>query len=244
MSKIQRHVPEYLQISTAIRERIERGDLAPGEEVPSVRAIAAEWEVSAATAQRVLGALRDAGLVETRPGRSSVVRHPTAGGPRQRFETMSRTGRIYAPGEYARIVSAEVVGAPEQVRDALSLGTRQAIRRVRVRYNASDEPVSASTSWFDADLSDVAPALLVADRITMGTPAYIASTTGRVLRSASDRYTARAATSEDAAALGCKLGEPVMAAENIIYDQNGLPVEFGESVVLAGRWSSYYSYQF
>jgi DNA-binding GntR family transcriptional regulator len=47
-----------------LRSRIERGELQPGEQVPSLDHLARDYEVSRATAQK---ALRDEGAVETRP---------------------------------------------------------------------------------------------------------------------------------------------------------------------------------
>jgi DNA-binding GntR family transcriptional regulator len=71
---IKREEPPYLQVARHLQERIERGDLRPGDRVPSEREIADQWGVSRATATKVLGALRTAGLVEARRGSGTVVR--------------------------------------------------------------------------------------------------------------------------------------------------------------------------
>jgi AcrR family transcriptional regulator len=63
----------YRRIAAEIRERITRGDLAPGDRIPSTREITRDWGVAMATATKVINALRDAGLVETRSGAGSVV---------------------------------------------------------------------------------------------------------------------------------------------------------------------------
>jgi AcrR family transcriptional regulator len=63
----------YRRIAAEIRERIARGDLGPGDRIPSTREITREWGVAMATATKVITALRDAGLVETRSGAGSVV---------------------------------------------------------------------------------------------------------------------------------------------------------------------------
>ena len=46
MPELEQALPKYLQIAGHIRDRILRGDLQPGDEVPSERQIAAEWNVS------------------------------------------------------------------------------------------------------------------------------------------------------------------------------------------------------
>jgi GntR family transcriptional regulator len=49
-----------------IRLKIERGDLQPGEQVPSLDDLARDYRVSRATAQKALRVLREEGIVETR----------------------------------------------------------------------------------------------------------------------------------------------------------------------------------
>lgn len=65
--------PPYLRIAREIRRRVEEGELAPGERVPSTRGIAKEWGVALATATKALTHLRLEGTVETKPRVGTVV---------------------------------------------------------------------------------------------------------------------------------------------------------------------------
>ncbi|MFJ8887958.1 TetR/AcrR family transcriptional regulator C-terminal domain-containing protein [Streptomyces sp. NPDC102402] len=69
--------PPYLRIAAEIRRRVEQGELAPGERVPSTRHIAREWGVALATATKALTHLRLEGIVETKPRAGTVVATPT-----------------------------------------------------------------------------------------------------------------------------------------------------------------------
>jgi len=60
-------VPPYLSLAADLRSKIERGDIQPGEQVPSLDALARDYRVSRATAQKALRLLREEGVVETRP---------------------------------------------------------------------------------------------------------------------------------------------------------------------------------
>lgn len=71
---LRREDPPYLQVARHLRERIQTGDLRPGDRVPSEREIVEEWGVSRATATKVLATLRADGLVESRPGSGTTVR--------------------------------------------------------------------------------------------------------------------------------------------------------------------------
>ena len=57
----------YLRIAAEIRDRITRGELRPGDRVPSTRQITQKWGVAMATATKVIAVLRDEGIVEARP---------------------------------------------------------------------------------------------------------------------------------------------------------------------------------
>jgi DNA-binding GntR family transcriptional regulator len=60
-------VPPYLRIAADLREKIADGELLPGEQVPSLDALAEAYHVSRTTAHRAVQVLVDEGLLESRP---------------------------------------------------------------------------------------------------------------------------------------------------------------------------------
>ncbi|GAA0966132.1 GntR family transcriptional regulator [Acrocarpospora macrocephala] len=241
--KIQRQEPIYVQVINHIRGEIQSGAIKDGQAIPSARQIAKDWGIALATATKVLAGLRSEGLVKAVPGIGTVVStiqsQHTA--PKDRFRSMRRTGRIYPANEAARITSAELVTASEQVANALGVITGgPVIRRHRVTLNTDTEtPVSASVSWFDGALVEAAPKLLHLGRLIQGTPGYIQEQTGRIAVSGRDQLCADAATEQDSADLGIPAGTPVLRGRNWLYDQDGGVIEYGEYVTIGERWSSY-----
>jgi GntR family transcriptional regulator len=65
--------PMYLQILEQIRRRIAVGDWGPGQEIPSIRALAASTRVSVITVKRAFLELEHEGLIVTRQGRGTFV---------------------------------------------------------------------------------------------------------------------------------------------------------------------------
>jgi GntR family transcriptional regulator len=65
--------PMYLQIMEQIRMRIAAGDWAPGKELPSIRALAADLRVSVITVKRAYLDLEAARVIVTRHGKGSFV---------------------------------------------------------------------------------------------------------------------------------------------------------------------------
>ncbi len=239
MPQLQQVPAKYLQIAGHIRDRILSGELAPGDPVPSERALAVEWGVARPTATKALEALRLEGLVAARQGAATVVlaRSEVNRRPRERYTRARKTGSIYAPGEHSRILVAELVDAPAYVQQALGLmANARVVRRARVILQGED-PVEVSTSWFSELDGQAAPLLLARERILQGTIAYLESVTGRVARTATDRISAREVTEWEAEQLGIAAGAPVLAVHHVALDSRHQPLEFAEAVYPPGAWT-------
>jgi DNA-binding transcriptional regulator YhcF (GntR family) len=65
--------PMYQQLMEQIRQRVAVGDWQPGHELPSIRALAAETQVSVITIKRAYLELERAGVIVTRQGKGSFV---------------------------------------------------------------------------------------------------------------------------------------------------------------------------
>ncbi|MEV4317815.1 GntR family transcriptional regulator [Actinocrispum sp. NPDC049592] len=240
MPEIQEAVPKYLQIANFIKDEIVRGDRKPGEEIPSERQLAVEWNVARPTAAKALNALRIQGLVESRQGSGTYVRDPQAATrARERYQRARKFGRIYATGDYAEIKSAEVVDAPEHVLEALALkGNARVVRRHRVTFSTVHGAVETSVSWLDASLVEVAPLLVKTERIKNGTVRYVEESTGRTAAYARDQVAARLATEEEAQDLGLSGPDSaVLVYRHTVYDAGDRPLEFAEAVYPPHRWT-------
>lgn len=235
-AKLQR-VPPYAQIAEALRRKIEAGDLRPGDRVPSVRNLAAEYGVSAVTADKALSALRSEGLLVGSPGVGSTVAEPTTtaqtGG--ERFRRMLATGRATRPGEQSEIKTAELVSAPDEVETALDLEPGGVVVR-RVRHFTDATGLAAiSTSWLDGELAEAAPALLRLAPIDGGTIGAVRDATGRTAATCVTTAAARLATPEEAEAFDIEPPVAVLVIESRVADGEGAPVEYGVDVIAPGR---------
>jgi GntR family transcriptional regulator len=65
--------PMYLQIMEQIRHRVAVGDWPPGQEIPSIRALAVAAQVSVITVKRAYLELEREGVIVTRQGKGSFV---------------------------------------------------------------------------------------------------------------------------------------------------------------------------
>ena len=240
---INRPDPPYLQVASHYRQLIQSGELNDGDPLPSARQLARDWDITVATSSKALSVLRSEGLVRGITGVGTVVQsqgtlHRSA---RDRAISIDRTGKIYPPGHYAQIRSAELVAeAPQRVADALGTDAGSAVvRRVRTTYDAAGSPLSTSTSWFDGALADQAPLLTSTERLRQGTPGYIAEVTGRTIEHTYVQMAAQAADEQAAAELGLAPGSPVLTSRNRFVDQHDQVIEYGESASLPDHWVFY-----
>jgi GntR family transcriptional regulator len=65
--------PMYLQIKEQIRHRVAVGDWRPGQEIPSIRALAIATHVSVITVKRAYLELEREGVIVTRQGKGSFI---------------------------------------------------------------------------------------------------------------------------------------------------------------------------
>ncbi|MFJ9821853.1 TetR/AcrR family transcriptional regulator C-terminal domain-containing protein [Streptomyces sp. NPDC101151] len=123
-------VPRYSQIVAELRQRIETGELAPGDRVPSTREITKQWDVAMATATKVLTELRREGMVRAVPGVGTVVVAPSRPVRAARPAAAARSGgpSDASPGQ-AALTLGRIVGAAVTVADAEGLAA-VSMRRV------------------------------------------------------------------------------------------------------------------
>ena len=70
--------PIYEQICTQIKAQIIAGKLAPGEALPSIRALAKDLRVSVITTKRAYDELEREGFIDTLPGKGCFVAERSA----------------------------------------------------------------------------------------------------------------------------------------------------------------------
>ena len=221
----------HRQIAAQLRERIRRGDWAPGERLPSIPAIAEMFGVAKQTVQRTVDQLRVEGLLITKPGSGTYVR-----GTRRRLNRLSRGRYGVHRGYHADLATryrqhlADVgrAPAPPEVADAFGVrdGTDLVVRRYIVRTD--DVPVEVGASWFRVD---DAGGTSLERREAFGRPLYLEAeeATGRRYVSATDTISARQPSREEAEILQIRPDTPVLHLLHVAYDGDHRPVEVAQA---------------
>ncbi|MFC9436272.1 GntR family transcriptional regulator [Nocardia sp. NPDC057030] len=224
-------LPKYLRISGYLRDRIERGELAPGAEVPSERELAAQWKVARPTAAKALNTLRQQGIVESRRGSGTYV----ADGPVVR-ERAPHYGSAYAEGATETVLEAAIVAAPGHVAEALGVPGGSAVLMRKRLTGSGTRSGELATSWFGSELAELAPRLLRAERLAGGTLRYLESVTALRISYLRDRVAARLATADERRHLGLARPAAVLVYQLTLHAADGTVIQLDEMVNPPAKW--------
>lgn len=214
-------------IAAAIRERIARGELQPGERLPSEPAFAAAYRVSRTTLRDALGILTKDGLVVRRHGRGTFVNNAARRALHGGLADLTSTSELirrhgYAPGTVGMEAAtgpverrvADVFGVPDTTeflhitRTRLASGIPVIHCEEYVRAGVVEAPPPAGTDGEDGDWS-----LYEALRAKGMAPTFANC---KVRPIVADREIARR--------LRLKAGEPLLLLEQVHYGPDGAPV--------------------
>ncbi|MCP9997816.1 GntR family transcriptional regulator [Streptomyces werraensis] len=229
-------LPPYQRIAAQIIERIERGELQPGDRVPSVSQIMETEGVSRATAARVPGVLRAEGYATATPGVGTIVTKPkklTAGA--DRLAKLQAGGPTLGDSERVEILDAVREEASQEVADALGLELGAEVARRRRRYLDDTGVVTVSTTWVSGVIADQAPEFLEAAPLPKMTFGLIEERTGRRVARRRDTVALREVPEDVAAHLEVEAGTRTLAVINHYWDQHGEPTEYAVDYLGAGR---------
>jgi GntR family transcriptional regulator len=142
--------PAYLRIATALRDRINSGELAPNTLVPSERELGRSFGVSRMTARQALGVLESDGFAHRRPPRGTFVAKPRLPMRIGSFsDEIVRLGR-QPSGE---LLWAESQASTPLVAQALELGEGDRVHALQRLRRVDDEAIAIETTYYPADLT-------------------------------------------------------------------------------------------
>ncbi len=222
--------PLYSQIRALLTQRLESGEWAPGEAIPSEMELAAQFGVSQGTVRKAIDELAAENLLVRRQGKGTfVATHTETKSSMFRFLRIRRND---GQDEYPKSELLEVrrARACAEVARLLHLPTSEAVLLLRRVLNYSGVP----TVYDEITL----PAALFKGLTKERFDAYEGSMYGffetefgvRMLR-AEEQIKAVAADPTAAEALKVGLGAPLLCVERVAYTFGDRPVEFRRGLV-------------
>lgn len=136
----------YQGIVTQIESLIERGELRPGDQLPPERALADQFQVSRASVREALRTLELLGVIETRAGGGTFVRHVAPDDLAKPLQTLIARGHTLPDViEFRGVVEPAIAAlAAERISD-------DELAELREILGAQQKKVSAGETYVDED---------------------------------------------------------------------------------------------
>ncbi len=220
----QSRSPLYLQIAEILRQNLGRGVWTPGELLPTISELSAEYSVAKITVRQAVKILEEEGLLDSRRGRGTTVLPPPPARDRLHLGTrLSTLVDLYRGDKPALVLledrDAEVPGEP--LIGELSDNGYHLLRRTHAR---DGETYCVISIYFDKDLFARHEAEF---RTQLALPVLVDSDDIDVAR-ARQSLTIGKCDYELAVLLSLAVGDPVVEVRRVICDRDDRVLYFAD----------------
>ena len=217
-------IPIYLQIEQLLTEKISKGELQPGDSLPSEPNMSEMYGVSRMTVRKAVDYLVRQGVVERQRGRGTFVTDP-----RSEFKMNLPLDKHITSSEVAEFLNAPItnkllhlskISATKQVADALNIeigSTVWFMKRLRLIgnipfvYETSHMLVELFSDLKESDLND--------------SKYFYVTKLGHNVMGSKKQIRAELPSQEVRDYLGLKRDEPVLNATSVAYLEDNVPFE-------------------
>ncbi len=226
----------YYQIEQDLRLRIGRGELKPGDRLPSEPDLAARYRVSRITVRQALARLASEGLVERRQGTGTFVRAEKVAQRTGLLTSFTEEMQYRGLQPMTRILQVGICVPPESVQRALRLAPQdQAFHLTRLRL-VNSEALALTEAFLPERL---VPDLQRTPLIDGSLYRTLEEVYGFELAEADEEIEAVRATGEERRLLGVAPGAPILQITRTTYLATGDPVEYARVAYKAERFKYY-----
>jgi GntR family transcriptional regulator len=216
--------PAYVTALRDLVRQIESREILPGDAIPSVAVMCAQYGISGTTAQKVIRALKVSGLVDSVPGKGVYVRVTR----RRTSRSADFTSPVPAgsPTPHGPSTPPEVleVVPPDEVSEKLELDPDEtAVRRYRVSLDEDGCPNEIGASYIPVSIAR-GTELEWSARLKGAVPTAL-KRAGYPPRTCREWVAGRMPTSEEARILRIPSSTPVLRTLRLTRSDGGRPVE-------------------
>lgn len=233
INRYETSIPLYVQIAESLLDRIESGELRPGDRLPAERELSQTLEVNRMTVRRALQVLELQGLLMRRQGDGTYVTAPKierqAGNLVPFTKGMQRRG--YTPG--AEVITFERRPAEPSAAKELQLPISTPVYYIRRLRLINQEPVMLER--FTLPVRRV-PGLERYDLASCSVYEVMETEYGISVTRARQSLEPVVAAEYEAELLRVNPGAPLMLEQRLSFDQDEQPIEYGNDLYRGDRF--------
>jgi len=248
--------PIQLRIADDIRMQIERGELSPGDSLPTLAELCERWSTSMNSARSAVGLLKSQGLITSGRGKAPIVRIPPSRVIRssERHQAEKDLARLpesdrAAVGEAETNLSMSINDQaftskydtiPADAEMAKVFGITEGKSLLRRRYESVSvrmgHLLSSSVSYMPVSLIEGNPALMDENNEPWpGGTMHQLSTVDIEIATVVDEVTGRMPTTAEAQRWGLPDGVPLLVCRRISLDADSRTIEVSDADYPADR---------
>lgn len=225
-------LPIYYQLEQNIKEMIEKGELKPGEMIPSEREWAETYEISRMTVRQAINNLVNDGYLVRKRGKGTFVATKKIEQPLKGLTSFSEDMRARGMEPGAKVLYFHIIPANPSLAEQLDVREGADIYEIRRIRLADQLPMALETAYISCSLVPN----LAAENISSSIYDFIENKLGLTIRFATQVLEASVARKMEAEMLQIKEGAPVLLIQRNSYLDNGQPLEVVKSVYRADRY--------
>lgn len=235
MATSRRYRPNFTdQVAHELETAIRTQKYLPKHQLPSVEKLSLEMGVGRSTVREALRTLQAKGLVEVIHGRGTFVTGHRLARSDGNLNSFTEIVRARAMKPSSRILYSAVTSADAHIAARLLIPAGDSVNVLKRLRLADDVPMSLETTFIPharfPDLLDY-PWTPETSLYSVFEEHYqvVPRTADQTIRSVT-------ATHRESGLLEVEPKSPLLLVETVTYDQNGLPIEFGQFFYRADRY--------
>jgi GntR family transcriptional regulator len=218
------YIPYYIQLMDILKEKVQGGVWAPGDQIPGEQDLCEMYGVSRTVVRQALLELEHEGVINRRKGKGTFIALPKINeGLVQKltgfYQDMVERG--LKPG--TKVLHQEVGPANEKVARFLNIEPgAQVIDILRLRY-INEEPIQLVTTYVPFV---ICPGLAQVDLTDLSLYEYLERECGIFIAKGRRFIEAVLANETEAGLLGVEPGAPLLMLDSISFSESERPIEY------------------
>lgn len=225
-------LPIYYQLEQGIREMIEKGELEPGEMIPSEREWAERYDISRMTVRQAINNLVNDGYLVRQRGKGTFVATKKIEQPLKGLTSFSEDMRARGMEPGTKVLNFCVIPANASLAQQLHIQEGDDVYEIRRIRLADQLPMALETAYVPCSLVPN----LTKEIVSGSFYEFIEHQLGFTIRSATQVLEASIARKMEADLLHIKEGAPVLLIQRNSYLEAGQPLEVVKSIYRADRY--------
>lgn len=225
-------VPIYSQIEEYIRDLIRKGELQPGQTLPSEREYSEQFQVSRMTIRQAITKLVNEGYLYRKKGSGTFVAETKFEQALQGLTSFTEDMKARGLTPSSKLLHFEIIPASMQVAVTLQVAEHTPVYELKRIRLADDIPMALETTYIPANLIKG----LTEEIISQSIYSYIEDKLQLTIGEATQVIESAIARPNEVELLQLQKGSPILLIERRTYLDNGTPFEVVRSSYRADRY--------